>query len=308
MPDPLTVRPARPADAAAWVALRSAVVSDPAALDPELEHDYFLALSPAMLAHRLIGWRGDRAVAACTLHPLGAVTALLDFVVAPDAVTRDGPAFVAGVVARLRDEGTALITVEFPAAYSPLFTGAGFHQNTRTRMKRPLAGDPPRPAHLPPGIFLRHPRPADEDAVTLLAFRNYADTVDREMVSSSREQAASTIGPMFQSAYSRFAPNCSFLAEDAQGQLVADILLGAMGEPEERLIWVLDISLAPVWRGRGLGTALMSSAIAAAQAHGYAEIGLIVTCGNAPAQALYRAFGFAEYGDLMYEAWLRLRG
>jgi ribosomal protein S18 acetylase RimI-like enzyme len=309
MPDPLlTVRPARPADAAAWLALRTAAAADPASLDPAMEIDLFQALSPAILANRLIGWRGAHAVAACTLHPLGTVTALLDFVVAPDAAAGDAPAFVAQVVQVVWAWGAELITVEFPAAYSPIFTGAGFHQNTRTRMRRSLVGYTPRPVHLPPGIFLRHPRPADEDAVTLLAYRNYADTVDREMVSISREQAASTIGPMFQSAYSRFAPECSFLAEDAQGQLVADILLGAMGEPEERLIWVLDISLAPVWRGRGLGTALMSSAIAAAQAHGYAEIGLIVTCGNAPAQALYRAFGFAEYGDLMYEAWLRLRG
>lgn len=308
MSESLIVRSARREDAAAWVGLRVAATASAAALDPVLEFDEFHHLPPDGLAHRLIGWREERAVAGCTLHPLGTVMALLDFIVAPDAPAADGPAFVRAVVERVRGLGATMITVEYPAAYSPLFTGADFHQNTRTRMKRPLAGYASRPVHLPPGIFLRHPHPDDEAAVTLLAYRNYADTVDREMVSSSREQAASTIGPMFQSAYSRFAYECSFLAEDAPGQLVADILLGAMGEPEERLIWVLDISLSSAWRGRGLGTALMSSAFTAAQAHGYREIGLIVTCGNAPALALYHSFGFQEYGDLMYEAWLRLPG
>jgi ribosomal protein S18 acetylase RimI-like enzyme len=307
VPAPLIVRPARREDAAAWLALRTATAIDPAALDPELEIDQFRYMSAWMLANRLIGWRGDRAVACCTLHPLGMVTALLDFMVAPDAQAAYGPAFVAQVVAAVRERGAALITVEFPAVYSLLFTSAGFQQNTRTRMRRALADYTPRPIHIPTGIFLRHPRPDDEDAVTLLAYRNYADTPDREMVSSSREQAASTIGPMFQSAYSRFAPDCSFLAEDAQGQLVGDILLGEMEEAGQRLIWVLDISLSPDWRGRGLGSALMGSAFLAAIAQGYTAIGLIVTCGNTPALALYHAFGFQEYGDLMYEAWLRLR-
>jgi ribosomal protein S18 acetylase RimI-like enzyme len=304
----LIVRPARREDAAAWAGLRAAVAPDSGALDRALEIEQFHLLPPDLLARRLIGWRGARSVAGCALHPLGTVTALLDFIIAPDALVTDGPAFVQAVVEHVRGQGTTMITVEYPAAYSPLFTGAGFHQNTRTRMKWALGDYTPRPVHLPPGIFLRHPRPDDEEAVTRLAYHNYADTVDREMVSSSHEQAASTIGPMFQSAYSRFAYDGSFLAEDAPGQLVADILLGAMGEPEERLIWVLDISLNSAWRGRGLGKVLMGSAFNAAHAQGYVEIGLIVTCGNAPALALYHSFGFAEYGDLMYEAWLRLPG
>jgi ribosomal protein S18 acetylase RimI-like enzyme len=303
----LIVRPAHREDAAAWVGLRAAA-ADLDALDTALGIDQFGVLPPDGLARRPIGWRGARAVAGCALHPLGTVMALLDFIVAPDALTADGPAFIQAVVEHVRAQGATLITVEYPAAYSPLFTGAGFHQNTRTRMKRALGDYTPRPIQLPPGIVLRHPRPEDEAAVTRLAYHNYADTVDREMVSSSREQAASTIGPMFQSAYSRFSYDCSFLAEDAPEQVVADILLEVMGEPEERLIWVLDISLSSAWRGRGLGKALMGSAFNAAQSQGYVEIGLIVTCGNAPALALYHSFGFQEYGDLMYEAWLRLPG
>jgi ribosomal protein S18 acetylase RimI-like enzyme len=305
MSESLIVRPARLEDAEAWVAVRMAAAAEPAALDHAWEVEQFQFQPPDLLANRLIGWRGARAVATCTLHPLGTVIALLDFGLTPAALETAGPAFVEAVVAAVRRRGATLITVEFPAAYSPLLTGAGFRQNTRTRMRSALGAYVPRPIHLPTGIFLRHPRPEDEAAVTLLAYRNYADTVDREMVSSSREQAASTISPMFQSAYSRFLFAGSFLAEDAQGQLVADILLGEMGEPEERLVWVLDISLASDWRGRGLGKALMGSAFNATQAHGYTEIGLIVTCGNEPAQALYHSFGFREYGDLMYEAWLR---
>ncbi len=308
MPESLTVRSARAEDAEDWVALRVAAGGETAPLDPAGEIDQFQHLPPDVLSNTLIGWRGDQAVAGCVLHSLGAVTALLDFVVVADGLPADGPAFLRQVVDRMRATGAAIITVEYPVAYSPLFLGAGFQQNTRTRMKRPLADYTPRPVHLPTGIFLRHPRPDDEAAVTLLSYHNYADTVDREMASSSREQAASAIGPMFQSAYSRFAPECSFLAEDAQGQLVANILLGEMENPVERLIWVLDISLNTDWRGRGLGRALMGSAFNTAHAEGYTHIGLMVTLGNVPALALYHSFGLVEYGDLMYEAFLRLRG
>lgn len=308
MPEPLTVRPARADDAEAWVALHVAAGGEAAPTDLDWEIEQFQLMPPAELAHRLIGSQGDQAVAGCTLHPLGGATALVDFAVADAVLQEAGPAFVQQVVERVRAAGAAIITVEYPVAYSSLFLGAGFRQNTRTRMKRPLGDYTPRPVHLPTGIFLRHPRPDDEAAAALLAYHNYADTVDREMASSSREQAASTIGPMFHSAYSRFAPECSFLAEDAQGQLVANILLGEMEKAGERLIWVLDISLNTDWRGRGLGKALMGSAFNAAHAAGYTHIGLIVTCGNVPALALYHSFGFQEYGDLMYEAFLRLRG
>ena len=69
---------------------------------------------------------------------------------------------------------------------------------------------------------------------------------------------------------------------------------------------MLDISVAPEWRGKGLGRALLKSSLNAACASGFERAGLIVTIGNDDARALYSSLGFQEHGELMFEGVLRL--
>ena len=59
----------------------------------------------------------------------------------------------------------------------------------------------------------------------------------------------------------------------------------------------LGISVAPDWRGRGLGRALMEAAIAEARSWpGFCRIELIVVSWNTPAIALYESLGFRLEG------------
>ncbi len=98
----------------------------------------------------------------------------------------------------------------------------------------------------------------------------------------------------------------SFLIEDEQQRLIGTIFLGDMSSHEmQKLMWVLDVSVSPEWRGKGLGKALMINGLNAARTKRYAYIGLVVTLGNQHAITLYRSLGFQQYGDLLYEAGIR---
>ncbi len=58
----------------------------------------------------------------------------------------------------------------------------------------------------------------------------------------------------------------------------------------------LGMLVAQEWRGRGVGSALLASAIESARAHGLHKVSLSVFAHNDRAIALYRKFGFVEEG------------
>ena len=82
-----------------------------------------------------------------------------------------------------------------------------------------------------------------------------------------------------------------------------DCIVVAGGAPAGRLevdrtgeaTIVVDLALAPGWRGHGIGTALLQRLIAEATASGRA-IELHVEDGN-PAERLYRRLGFVQVGE-----------
>ena len=81
----------------------------------------------------------------------------------------------------------------------------------------------------------------------------------------------------------------SLVVEDASGGLASVVLTTRWwGTP-----FLCFVVTAPEHRGRGLATALVRSAAAAAAGLGETELGLIVTEGN-PARALYARLGFIE--------------
>jgi ribosomal-protein-alanine N-acetyltransferase len=59
---------------------------------------------------------------------------------------------------------------------------------------------------------------------------------------------------------------------------------------------VTTLTIDPGWHHRGIGTVLLADLARAAPALGVRHLTLEVRVGNAPAQALYRRFGFAPVG------------
>ncbi len=60
----------------------------------------------------------------------------------------------------------------------------------------------------------------------------------------------------------------------------------------------LAMFVASGWRGRGVGSALVGAAVAAARASGAHKVALQVWPNNGPALSLYAKFGFVEEGRL----------
>jgi ribosomal protein S18 acetylase RimI-like enzyme len=303
--EPVEAFVARPGDAEVWLCLLAEAHGDPLPAARALFDD----APPEVAAGRLLLRQGATLIGRCELVPLGSVMELRDFYVRPPYWITAGAAALAAVVAHAAGRGVATLTAEYPAGYAPVFQAAGFAQNVRTRMRLWLADWAPAPVCLPAGLTLRPVRMADEPIFADLAYRNYAGTADGGLVSEDPAQAQVMMRAIFGRAYSRFEPEMSLLAETGDHAPVGGVLVGDSTRPgEARLIWVLDISLARAWRGQGLGRALLSAVLNRAREAGFAHAGLMVTLSNAPAAGLYRALGFRDYGDLMYEGVLRLPG
>lgn len=60
----------------------------------------------------------------------------------------------------------------------------------------------------------------------------------------------------------------------------------------------LSISIARQWQSKGIGSALLDTAIAQAMNMGYAQIELEVVSGNTKAKGLYRKYGFRRCGTI----------
>lgn len=80
-----------------------------------------------------------------------------------------------------------------------------------------------------------------------------------------------------------------------------------MSEPDA--LYLAHLGVLPAWRRRGVASHFLQTQIAAARDAGYRVLALDMDAKNAPAEALYRRFGFfpiARYGDRGHGAVSRL--
>ena len=89
---------------------------------------------------------------------------------------------------------------------------------------------------------------------------------------------------------------CAVVAE-ADGQIIGELSLRAISSRRAvKHVGTLGMSVRADWRGKGVGRALMTDALAWAPTAGIKRIELYVYCRNAPAIALYEKFGFVVEG------------
>ncbi len=88
-------------------------------------------------------------------------------------------------------------------------------------------------------------------------------------------------------------PGSWFLVLEREGGGVGGFLVAwVVGDEME----IHDVAVAPVLRGRGLGTALMDEVLLRARDAGVRRVFLEVRVGNRPALAMYRGLGFRRVG------------
>lgn len=82
----------------------------------------------------------------------------------------------------------------------------------------------------------------------------------------------------------------SMWVREAEGEIIGYYaLMAAAGEAH-----LLNLTIAPIWRGHGLGRDLLEHCVARARDHRAASLFLEVRASNAAAIALYRSSGFID--------------
>jgi len=82
----------------------------------------------------------------------------------------------------------------------------------------------------------------------------------------------------------------------ADGEVIGWCDLRPKAAPTLRHTAVLGMGIVAAYRGQGIGSRLLATALELARAHGIRRAELSVRSDNAPAIALYRRFGFVEEG------------
>jgi mycothiol synthase len=95
-----------------------------------------------------------------------------------------------------------------------------------------------------------------------------------------------------------FRPDLSLLARAGDGQPVGFIAAGVLpiADLGQTVGWISQVGSDPVWRGRGVGAALIAAVLAAFQREGFAAVGLHVNVENPGAVQLYERLGFQYRG------------
>lgn len=104
------------------------------------------------------------------------------------------------------------------------------------------------------------------------------------------EDGASYPAAVFIRQASQLYPRTFFVSES--GSSIAGYTIGAISQDAPSDAWVLRLKVAPHYRQRRVGSALLQALIAALRGKGVDTIRLSVSPENAPARALYRNYGF----------------
>lgn len=152
------------------------------------------------------------------------------------------------------------------------------HTDGYLLLRRPLAAPPPAP-NLPEGATLAPLAASDAGkvhALLQLAYSNGSGQVTENLLDWWEALLTD----------SEFDRNLALVAKHG------DDVIGFC------LCWtssfVKDLVVDPGWRNRGLGSALLSTAIEALRKRGAEEVALKVNIYNGTAQRLYRSFGFVQ--------------
>jgi ribosomal protein S18 acetylase RimI-like enzyme len=183
------------------------------------------------------------------------------------------------------------------------FARAGFKSRRRHYLVRALE----EPVEVPGAderVRLRSVRRDDLATAANIIYRSHQGSLDAALNMTYATPAycrgfVETL--VLRSGCGRFDPQASFLAESSQGPvgvLLASHLSGANGH-------VCQVSVVPESQSRGLGTALLTSALEAFRRQSLTTASLSVTVGNQQAYRLYERLGFRLRKEFAAHAWVR---
>jgi len=93
-------------------------------------------------------------------------------------------------------------------------------------------------------------------------------------------------------AFERFLGTPGFLVAELDGRVVGYVIADVVDHYATPIGHVKDVAVHPDRRGHGVGSSLLSAALASVAARDVRSVRLEVRESNAPARRLYRRFGF----------------
>ena len=184
------------------------------------------------------------------------------------------------------------------------FASVGFTGRPRHYMRRDL-GDPlPPDSPVPAGVSLRPVRRDDLAAAAEIIYRSHVGSPDAALnLTYSTPATCRTFVDtlVVRSGCGRFDPDASRVAEAPWGPvgvLIASRLSRTNGH-------VCQVSVSPEAQARGIGAALMTTALRAFRHQGLSTVTLSVTVGNDRAHRLYELLGFRVQREFGAHAWAR---
>ena len=158
---------------------------------------------------------------------------------------------------------------------------------------RPPSAGPEPAADPPDGVEIRPATPADA--------RGWIDHVS-DVAAEGRfirtEEPRWTIREMRRRWRSSWTTERADLLAIAGGKVIGSLSVGRENTPVTRLVASLGMSVDREWRGRGIGSALMSEVFRWARWAGIEKLALTVYPHNQRAINLYKKYGFVEEGRL----------
>jgi mycothiol synthase len=173
------------------------------------------------------------------------------------------------------DEGLRRVNLFFPAGHelAGIAERRGYlHERSSFTMHVELEGSPPESPRLPARFELRRFRPGDEEPIRRMLNQAFASD-------PSHHEITPMVFREFHLQRRGFDPALWRLAWRA-GALAGIALAYARGPGEPDLGWISVLAVSPAWRRRGLGEALLRSAICELHARGVRRVGLGVDTRN----------------------------
>ncbi|MFC0672834.1 GNAT family N-acetyltransferase [Brachybacterium hainanense] len=143
-----------------------------------------------------------------------------------------------------------------------------------------------------PELSLHRTTSADHETLAELYARSYPPEIGAADVEAARAEIAAT----FAGEYGEPLPGACLLAR-RDGHPAGAVLTTtrSLWDPHLAGPFVIDLFVAPEHRDRGIGGALISTAMQTCAAAGHAALSLRIGAGTSPAaHALYRRLGFTE--------------
>ena len=291
---PLSLEPLQTTDAHAYWQTFVSGRTDLPTSDLKVHLDRYLALPPEEQRSHFSVKRDGRIIGTVRLGP----AEISGF--SMDPTSREE---VAGALLKsmdlLRAGGATSITAHFEDIYESAFSSLGFQRVfARMRMEAPT-----RRSVVPAGVVLQPPEEDEVLGLTKFLMDVYEGHMEQAygIHTGPEEEWRGYVAGLFKGDSGQFMPDASHVALEGDRIVGAILITHWMGMP-----LVAELGVAKDRRGRGLGRALLETAMGRLAGRDEPRLALYVTVGNDLAIRLYRSIDFVQIGGQSVTA--RLEG